>query len=319
MFLINRRRPDDTNGIKRQIHTALMKRAAGLRREMPSDPNRHQYLGPNFILHFQGPTQVSVPPFVKGFLLALFESIGSSSNIQQDEEAQVEQPIPPCEECPRATFQKAMFASPEPRFVVKKHRLRNVTVSRSIFQNLRVIRQVDDKFILVADRETLYCLDQHAVDERIKLEKLEKKIFGIDGSERNFAFFTPLDPIQVQLTWEQASILMEHEKLIRSWGFQFILISTTMINLETLPLIDGRATRVGDFIEFLNDSGSITTRRPKGITRLLHSRACRSAIMFGDPLTLEDCQEMIQQLSTCDFPFQCAHGRPSIVPLAKLR
>jgi hypothetical protein len=37
--------------------------------------------------------------------------------------------------------------------------------------------------------------------------------------------------------------------------------------------------------------------------------------MFGDALSLEECRELLQQLSKVTFPFVCAHGRPSIVPV----
>lgn len=57
---------------------------------------------------------------------------------------------------------------------------------------------------------------------------------------------------------------------------------------------------------------------PKGIIDLLNSRACRSAIMFNDPLSKSDCKNLISRLSSCDFPFQCAHGRPSMVPIVNL-
>ncbi|WAR19070.1 MLH3-like protein [Mya arenaria] len=40
-----------------------------------------------------------------------------------------------------------------------------------------------------------------------------------------------------------------------------------------------------------------------------------SAIKFGDSLTLTECHQLIGDLSHCDLPFQCAHGRPSVVPL----
>ena len=40
--------------------------------------------------------------------------------------------------------------------------------------------------------------------------------------------------------------------------------------------------------------------------------------MFGDKLTLEDCQQAIENLKKCDAPFQCAHGRPSVAPLLEL-
>lgn len=40
--------------------------------------------------------------------------------------------------------------------------------------------------------------------------------------------------------------------------------------------------------------------------------------MFNDVLTKEQCFQLVQNLATCAFPFQCAHGRPSMVPLVHL-
>ncbi|KAK5012689.1 DNA mismatch repair protein, partial [Cryomyces antarcticus] len=57
---------------------------------------------------------------------------------------------------------------------------------------------------------------------------------------------------------------------------------------------------------------------PSGLIDLLKSRACRSAIMFNDVLSVADCQALLQRLAHCAFPFQCAHGRPSLVPLLEL-
>jgi DNA mismatch repair protein MLH3 len=51
---------------------------------------------------------------------------------------------------------------------------------------------------------------------------------------------------------------------------------------------------------------------------MLNSRACRSAIMFNDELSKEQCQTLVSNLASCKFPFQCAHGRPSLVPLVNL-
>lgn len=40
--------------------------------------------------------------------------------------------------------------------------------------------------------------------------------------------------------------------------------------------------------------------------------------MFNDPLTLDECSQLLDRLVSCAFPFQCAHGRPSMVPLVDL-
>ncbi|WEW55469.1 DNA mismatch repair protein [Emydomyces testavorans] len=57
---------------------------------------------------------------------------------------------------------------------------------------------------------------------------------------------------------------------------------------------------------------------PRGIIDLLNSRACRSAIMFNDKLSRTESEDLIAMLSKCVFPFHCAHGRPSMVPIINL-
>ncbi|KAL1797229.1 hypothetical protein ACET3X_003835 [Alternaria dauci] len=57
---------------------------------------------------------------------------------------------------------------------------------------------------------------------------------------------------------------------------------------------------------------------PSGLVDLINSRACRSAIMFNDVLSVEDCAALVRNLAGCVFPFMCAHGRPSMVPLVDL-
>ena len=57
---------------------------------------------------------------------------------------------------------------------------------------------------------------------------------------------------------------------------------------------------------------------PPGLVDLINSRACRSAIMFNDELSIDDCNALVRNLAGCVFPFMCAHGRPSMVPLVDL-
>lgn len=40
--------------------------------------------------------------------------------------------------------------------------------------------------------------------------------------------------------------------------------------------------------------------------------------MFNDPLTVQQCSDLVRRLAACVFPFQCAHGRPSMIPLVHL-
>ena len=43
------------------------------------------------------------------------------------------------------------------------------------------------------------------------------------------------------------------------------------------------------------------------------------AIMFNDPLSIEQCERLMTQLAETAFPFQCAHGRSVLsVPVPEL-
>jgi DNA mismatch repair protein MLH3 len=83
--------------------------------------------------------------------------------------------------------------------------------------------------------------------------------------------------------------------------------------------VSNAAARSGAPFAHERGSSSWVTRLatcPKGLIDMVNSRACRSAIMFNDELRLDECQKLVQRLAGCVFPFVCAHGRPSLVPLA---
>jgi DNA mismatch repair protein MLH3 len=71
-----------------------------------------------------------------------------------------------------------------------------------------------------------------------------------------------------------------------------------------------------------DDGSPLWSRRlatcPRGLVDFVNSRACRSAIMFNDELSTQQCVELVSKLSKCVFPFMCAHGRPSMVPLVDM-
>ncbi|CAO1613276.1 unnamed protein product [Jaminaea pallidilutea] len=58
---------------------------------------------------------------------------------------------------------------------------------------------------------------------------------------------------------------------------------------------------------------------PPLLLDLIKSRACRGAIMFNDPLKKEQCHRLVvDQLSQCDFPLLCCHGRVGVAALCTL-
>ncbi|CAK9293534.1 unnamed protein product [Gordionus sp. m RMFG-2023] len=74
-----------------------------------------------------------------------------------------------------------------------------------------------------------------------------------------------------------------------------------------------------EIIQEIKSSNGIIRRIPKTLFEILCSKACHNAIKFNEPLTNLQCAELIMQLKFCNLPFQCAHGRPSLMPLINFR
>lgn len=260
-------------------------------------------------------------------------------------------------------------------------------------QAMRVISQVDRKFVVCligADNwppteageelgegstrhgggKTLVLVDQHAADERVRVERFLREIcngfLSYHDKSGGVETIQLSPPVPVLLTHREASRLSEvlaYQKAFASWGVLFHGLQELTKNeaaidsgehaayiqvfVTAIPKVVSEKLLSGNELQELikgylgtleNELGSFdipapprsgvceTETRwvkalrwcPRVLLDLINSKACRGAIMFNDSLTLEQCQRLIKQLSATAFPFQCAHGRPSLVPLTPL-
>ncbi|CAO3643335.1 unnamed protein product [Cunninghamella echinulata] len=215
----------------------------------------------------------------------------------------------------------------------------------------KIIGQVDCKWIACLTNNYIVLIDQHAADERIKLEKMLDSTLDIRFLEPN---------IYINITKQEMELAMKYQSVLRRWGIHVEMpepsktnyqrwqqqisphfIKTTshhfitdnnnnktyLLCVTRLPhLIVDRCTMfpnivnhiICDYLHALASNILSTSSCPPGIIEILKSLACRNAIMFNDPLTLKQCTQLINLLAKTRFPFQCAHGRPSIAPLISL-
>ena len=231
-------------------------------------------------------------------------------------------------------------------------------LSRQALKEAHVISQVDQKFVLVSmpvtssphsdngsPRQTLVLVDQHAADERIRVEALLADLGTSQTTlTKPIAFEIPIrenellarriphfirwgiiydvqvlhgsTECRVEVKVLPAAIAercrIEPKLLIEllrgeAWREELGITDKTLTASDPAPRIDG-AVKSRDWLSRLSDC-------PPALLDMLNSRACRSAIMFNDELSMAECGLLVQKLSQCAFPFQCAHGRPSMVPL----
>ncbi|XP_036887012.1 DNA mismatch repair protein Mlh3 isoform X3 [Sturnira hondurensis] len=188
----------------------------------------------------------------------------------------------------------------------------------------------------------LVLVDQHAAHERVRLEQLivdsyEKHPPQGSGRKKLLAS-TVSPPLEIAVTEEQRRLLRCYHKNLEDLGLGIIFPDTSdslvlvaevplcFVEREANELRRGRSTVtksiVEEFlreqVELLQTTGGVQGALPLTVQKVLASQACHGAIKFNDGLSLGESYRLIEALSQCQLPFQCAHGRPSMLPLADM-
>ncbi|GJM99480.1 hypothetical protein PR202_ga16579 [Eleusine coracana subsp. coracana] len=86
------------------------------------------------------------------------------------------------------------------------------------------------------------------------------------------------------------------------------------LDKKFIPVISGETILLVDQLDETDGSSAI----PPAVLRVLNFKACRGAIMFGDALLPSECCLIIEELKETSLCFQCAHGRPTTVPILNI-
>jgi DNA mismatch repair protein MLH3 len=192
-----------------------------------------------------------------------------------------------------------------------------VRLTKETLQNAEVIAQADLKFVLARAGDMLIAVDQHAADERVQLERLEREIY--DGATNGIhAQTSPTSPtVVLALSDNEMSLLDLHSRSVESFGFSFLYPRESASNgpessvvVTGVPVVLGVTLAVEDMRVLLHQLGefdpaaSLFQVKPPVFQYILCSKACRGAVMFGDALTHLDCTSLITSLAKCELPFQ---------------
>ncbi len=174
---------------------------------------------------------------------------------------------------------------------------------------LRVIGQLGAMYIIAEGPDGMYLIDQHAAHERVLYEK-----FMAEKAALNLAVQHLLDPIPVEFSPDESTLIEEHLAVLSAIGLQLEPFGGGTWLVRSIPALllndDIRAAMnelaadlmAGDLPFAANEEAKLITRVCK-----------RVAVKGGQVLSMPEMTGLISQLELCASPRTCPHGRPTMI------
>ena len=188
-----------------------------------------------------------------------------------------------------------------------------VFLTESAKKQFSIIGQLFKTYWLIEFEDKLYIIDQHAAHEKVLYEKTMARLANKDFTSQRIS-----PPIVMTLDARESEMLEKYRPQIEQFGYEVehfggkeYMISAIPDNLFNIDMKDL-------FIEMLDDFSNSTGRQtPDIITEKVASMSCKAAVKGNDKLTLPEINKLIDDLLSLDNPYNCPHGRPTIISMSK--
>ncbi len=182
-----------------------------------------------------------------------------------------------------------------------------VAASAPMVSPYRAIAQSKRLFIIAESETGLCVIDQHAADERIKYDRLRKQLAAREIRQQRLLLAE-----RVELSEREAALVEAHAEQIQLTGLDVSLIGPTTAAVQAVPALLGRASPERLLRDLLSELARAGERGfGDALDMALATMACHGAIRAGDPLSLPECQALLDGIAQIgDFGGHCPHGRP---------
>lgn len=193
-----------------------------------------------------------------------------------------------------------------PLFEIEKREV----IQKNKMPELYPVGLVHGTYIICQNESGMTIIDQHAAKERVNYEKFKRE-FGNPKMLKE----TLLVPFVLELTNRDFIILKEHYDLLEKIGIEVEEFGMNSIIVKTHPawLRDGfekeDVYRIIEIIVALEKDFNIEKFRESIATMM----SCKHAIKANMNISMKEMEELINELRECENPYNCPHGRPTMI------
>jgi DNA mismatch repair protein MutL len=182
---------------------------------------------------------------------------------------------------------------------------------RRLPERISIKGQAGNCYIIGETREGVMIIDQHAAHEKVVFEELKRQ-FGTGRVQSQEL----LSPVTIELSAEEAEDLEGYLDDLTTLGFHVEPFGGRSCVVKHVPSVLGVTVEAGALHDLLADL-SKGRRESKTLERIrdgvLATMACHTSTRGGDSLELQEMRNLVQLLYKADEPFNCPHGRPTII------
>ena len=177
----------------------------------------------------------------------------------------------------------------------------------------KLIGQVFDTYWLIEYEDRMLVVDQHAAHEKVKYERFMKQYH-----EKSLVTQNLLPPVIVSLTGQEETAYRQYASVFEEMGFEVEPFGGSEYALRSVPVDLYGCQEKELFLAVLDElleggiRGDLTVVREK-----IASMSCKAAVKGNNRLSTQEAQQLIDELLTLDNPYNCPHGRPTIISMSK--
>ena len=188
------------------------------------------------------------------------------------------------------------------------HRLLNPKTKSDII----IIGQLFETYWLVQFEDKFYMIDQHAAHEKVLYERTVKTLAS---KEITSQMVSP--PMILTLNMQEAAKLAEYQDYFQELGFEIEPFGGKEYAVSAVPANLYGLAEKDLFMELLDDLEYVSGKNTEMILDKIASMSCKAAVKGNQRLSTAEAKELIEELLTLDNPYNCPHGRPTIISMSK--
>lgn len=178
----------------------------------------------------------------------------------------------------------------------------------------KIIGQLFDTYWLVEYNDRLFIVDQHAAHEKVMYEKLKKQF-----EKKEFTSQAISPPIVITLSMREAETLERFKEQFTKLGFEIEHFGGAEYSICGVPGNLYRLNTKDVLIEMLDEltDGISEQATADVILDKIASMSCKAAVKGSQRLSLPEMEQLMKDLMKLDNPYNCPHGRPTIIAMSK--